>query len=151
MFSPRCLKKIIQMISNIGLDPDVNGDTAQLLKHVAYGNLVAAKAMLDINPKLIVMSSNTVTPSGHIVRCVTPYECALGAGDPEMAKMIAKYFDQFTNGSEEKERQDAKYRLHLESMLKANTPFDFTSLLNALIKAQPEEVYAALNNTLTQR
>jgi len=71
--------------------------------------------MLDANPKLIVSSSNTVTPSGLIVRCVTPYECALGAGDPEMAGMIAKYFDQFTNGSEEKEKQDAKYRPHLEA------------------------------------
>jgi len=34
-------------------------------------------------------------------------------------------------------------------MLK-KTPFDFTLLVNALIKANPEEVHAALNNTLTQ-
>jgi hypothetical protein len=140
---------LIKLISNIGFDPDPEGDTAKLLAHVAYGNLIAAKEMLDANPKLIVKSSHTVTPSGLSVRYLTPYECALCAGDPEMAEMIAKYFDGFSNGAAEKEIQDAKCRPHIENMLK-HQPYDFTLVLNAIKNASADEVTAALNNTLTE-
>ena len=38
-------------------------------------------------------------------------------GDPEMANMIAGYFEQFADGAGEKAAQDAKYRTHIEDML----------------------------------
>ena len=144
----RVPRDLIKLISNIGFDPDPESDIAILLTHVAYGNLVAAKEMLDANPKLIVKSSHTVTSSGLRVRYVTPYECALCAGDPEMAEMIAKYFDGFSNGAAEKEIQDAKCRPHIENMMKQQ-PYDFTLVLNAIKNASADDVTAALDNTLT--
>ena len=130
---------------------NAQSDIANLLRHIAYGDLVAAKAMLETNPRLVLQAGRTETPSGLKVLHTTPLECALGAGDPEMAKMIAPYFDKFHGGETVREEQYAHYRQHIEDMLnpEKNLPYDFTFLIATLMKAQPADVTAALNRDMT--
>lgn len=132
---------IIRNIADTGFEPNPNSDIATLLHLIAYGDLAAARNMLDANPALIGKASHVTTPSGLIVRYVKPYECALGAGDFEMAAMIARYFDHFTDGTKEKAVQDAKYRPHIENMLNEK-PYDFQWLINIIKSASPEDVAA---------
>ena len=142
---------VIRKIANVGFDPDPNSDTATLLRLVAFGDLANVKAMLDANPALIGKAGHVVTPSGLLVRYVKPYECALGAGNFEMAKLIAGYFDQFTDGAEEKAAQDKKYLPHIEALaaqLESKQPtYDMTSLIQQIIDAPDSEVTAALNKS----
>ena len=124
-------------------------EIAALLHHIAYGNLAEAKAMLDKNPRLVLQSAHTETPSGLKVLHTTPLECALGAGDPEMAEMIESYFDakEIKGGAKIRDEQLARYRQHVEDMLNSekNPPYDFTLLIDTLMAATPEDVTAALN------
>ena len=129
---------------------NTNSDIAKLLGHITYGNLQSVQAMLEINPRLVLQAGNVQTPSGLNVIHTTPLECALGAGDPEMAKMIARYFDsdKITGGAEVRERQYARYRPHLENILKQK-PYNFTLLMATLKKASQQDVAAVLNGDMT--
>jgi hypothetical protein len=135
------------LIGYIGGVYDNDDQIATLIHHIAYGNLTAAKAMLDANPRLVLQSAHTQTPSGLKVLHATPLECALGAGDPEIAEMIAPYFDQFDGGAKVRDDQFARYHLHVEDILncKINPPYDFSLLIDTLIEAPQEDVVAALN------
>jgi hypothetical protein len=79
----------------------------------------------------------------------TPLECALGAGDPEMAKMIETYFDakEIEGGAKVRDEQLARYRQYVEDMMNAekNPPYNFSLLIAKLMAASPEDVTAALN------
>ena len=128
-------------------------DIAKLLRHIACGNLVAAKAMLEVDPRLVLQAGCTETPSGLKLLHTTPLECALGAGDPEMAKMIEPYFDakQIKGGAMVRDEQYAHYRQLIEDMLnpEKNPPYDFTLLIEALMAATEEDMSAALNHDTT--
>jgi hypothetical protein len=128
---------------------DPQSDIGKLLHHIAYGNLDAAKVMLEADPRLVLQAGHTETPSGLKVLHTTPLECALGAGDPEMAEMIAPYFDskEIDGGAEVREKQYVRYRQHIEDMLnpEKNPPYDFTLLMETLMAAKPADVTAALN------
>ena len=141
---PKDIRKLIAEISSATFDPQ--SDIARLLHHIAYGNLVAAELMLEANPRLVLQAGHTETPSGLKVLHTTPLECALGAGDPEMAKMIEAYFDskQIKGGAEVREQQYARYRPHIKNLL-SQKPYDFTLLIETLIAATPKDVTAALN------
>lgn len=142
---------VIKRIANVGFDPDPNSDTAKLLHLVAFGDLENVKAMLDINSGLIGKAGHVVTPSGMTVRYVKPYECALGAGDFEMAQLIAGYFDEFVDGAEEKAAQDKKYLPHIEALAQQveskKSTYDVAPLIQQVIDAPDKEVAAALNNS----
>jgi hypothetical protein len=71
----------------------LDSDIAKLLHDIAYGDLLSAKALQEVNPRLFLQASHVETLSGLKNMHTTPLECALGAGDSEMAKMIAPYFD----------------------------------------------------------
>jgi hypothetical protein len=120
----------------------------KLLHHIAYGDLVEAKHMLDAHPRLVLGAGNVITPSGLEVMRTTPLECALGAGDPEMAEMIAPFFEQFENGIKEQEEQYARYRPHIENILK-QPGYDFNPLLDLIIQSSPEDITAALQHKLS--
>ena len=60
----------------------------EALERVAFGELDQAKALLDVKPNLVLERGNVVTPGGMNVINTSLLECALGAGDPEMAKPI---------------------------------------------------------------
>jgi hypothetical protein len=135
--------------ASIGVfSPD--SEIARLLRHIAYGDLQAAKAMLKVNPRLVLQASHVETPSGLKVMHTTPLECALGAGDPEMVKMIAPYFEAkgIDGGMAVREKQFARYRMHIENMM-TQEPYDFTLLLHTLMQASPADVAASLNNDMT--
>ena len=103
--------------------------------------------MLEVNPRLVLQVGHTETLSGLKVLHTTPLECALGAGDPAMAEMIAPYFDKFNGGEAVRNEQHARYLQHIEEMLnpEKNPPYDFTLLIKTLQSAKPEDVQAALN------
>lgn len=134
---------IIKKIANLGLNDDHDSEIACLLRCITYGNFAAAKEMLDKNPALIGKASHAYTPAGLRVRYIKPYECALGAGDPEMAEMVASYFEQFTDGAEEKAVQDAKYRQDIDKML-SEKPYDFSWIVEVIKNAPAENVTAEL-------
>ena len=146
------MRKFIVQTSSATFEPQ--SDIAKLLRHIAYGNLLAAKAMLDADPRLVLQAGYTETPSGLKVLHTTPLECALGAGDPEMAKMIAPYFEAkvIEGGASVRDEQYAHYRQHFEDMLNPdkNPPYDFTLLIEALSAARPEDVRAMLNHDMSR-
>ena len=138
----------MRQVSSHGADCEI----ATLLHHIAYGDLQAAHAMLELNPRLVLQAGNVETPSGLKVMHTTPFECALGAGDPEMAQMIVPYFDAkiITGGAEVREKQYARYRPHIDNMLQQK-PYDFTPLLTAIKQASRQDVAAALHNDMTHK
>jgi hypothetical protein len=144
---PNDIRQFIVKTTSATFEPQ--SDIAKLLRHIAYGNLAAAKAMLKADPRLVLQAGHTETPSGLMVLHTTPLECALGAGDPEMAMMIAKYFDSriIVGGATVREEQFARYHQHIEEMFnpEKNPPYNFTLLIETLMAAQPEDVMAALN------
>ena len=87
---------------------DVNSSIAKLLHHIAYGEYAAAKAMLDGNPGLLLEVSNVVDPAGNTILAVRPYECALGAGDDDMAAMIKGYFAKIEEGEKRRSKTICK-------------------------------------------
>jgi hypothetical protein len=137
--------ELICHISDFGQDE--NNSAATLLHQVAYGNEKNVKAMLDANPRLVLAASNVVTPSGLTVMRVTPYECALGAGDPEMAELIGAYFSQkeIENGEKEKTEQYERYRSAIKSMLRQK-PYDLGWLIDIIKQSSATDVVAALRN-----
>jgi hypothetical protein len=130
-----------------------NSEIAKLLHHIAYGDLQSAKAMLEVNPRLVLQAGHTETPSGLKVLHTTPLECALGAGDPEMAKMIMPYFDsdKISGGAKVRETQYTRYRQYIVDMLnpEINPPYDFTLLIETLMTATSKDVWAALKRDMT--
>ena len=137
-------------VSMASFSPD--SDISRLLHYIAYGNLQFAQAMLQENPRLVLQTSHVETPSGLKVMHTTPLECALGAGDPEMAKMIDPYFDAkgIIGGASVREEQYTRYRPYIENIM-AQEPYDFTLLLDTLIQASPQDVAAALNSDMTHQ
>jgi hypothetical protein len=137
-------------ISMANFSPD--SEISRLLHYIAYGNLKLAQAMLEENPRLVLQRSHIETPSGLKVLQTTPLECALGAGDPEMAKMIDPYFEAkgIVGGAAVREEQYTRYRPYIENIMEQE-PYDFTLLLDTLIQASPQDVEAALNNEMTHQ
>jgi hypothetical protein len=144
-------KDLIFYMGEVSTHGAFNKDSgiAVLLHHIVYGDLQSAKAMLELNPRLVLQAGHVVTPSGLKVVHTTPFECALGAGDPEMAQMIAPYFDSkiISGGAAVREKQYARYRPCIDNMPKQKS-YDFTLLLHAIEQASPQDVAAALHNDL---
>lgn len=143
LYNTRTPKPIINLISNIGDVP--NSDIATLLHHVAFGELEQVKGMLEKNPRLLLEAGNVEDPAGNTIVRVTPYECALGAGDDEMAGMMDEYFKKFEGGDKARLKQYARFKTGIEQMLDEKNAFDFGPLLQIIIESKNEDVTAALN------
>jgi hypothetical protein len=145
---PRDIIPYMRQVAIGVFNPD--SEIAILLHHIAFGDLQSAKAMLKVNPRLVLQASHVETPSGLKVMHTTPLECALGAGDPEMVKMIAPFFEArgIAGGVSVRTKQFASYRMHIENMM-TQEPYDFTLLLHTLMLASPADVVASLNNNMT--
>ena len=141
-------RDLISLIGNVSENPQ--SDISTLLHYIAYGDLASANIMLNMNPRLVLQAGNVVTPSGLKVMRTTPLECALGAGDPEMAKMIEPYFEakEIEDGAAVRNEQYARYRMHIENMMQQE-PYDFTLLIATIKQASPDDVDAALNHDMT--
>ncbi|CEK09165.1 hypothetical protein [Legionella hackeliae] len=121
-----------------------NSTIARLVQAVAYGNLDVVKTMLNTDPRLLLQASHVSLPSGDMVSKVTPYECALGAGDDEMAKIISSYFAKIKGGEKEQAHQYAKYKSSIDNMPHQQV-YDFKSLFEIINNSSHEDIAAALN------
>lgn len=130
LYNTRTPKPIINLISNIGDVP--NSDIATLLHHVAFGELEQVKGMLEKNPRLLLEAGNVEDPAGNTIVRVTPYECALGAGDDEMAGMMDEYFKKFEGGDKARLKQYARFKTGIEQMLDEKNAFDFIRCFKSL-------------------
>ena len=115
----------------------------KLLHYIANGKKEAVKKMLDKNPRLVLQAANTMTPGGLSLIGVTPYECALACGDPDMALMIGEYFEKFEGGIEERAAQFKRYEKSIDNMLNVE-PYDFTKLINIIKQNSADDVTAEL-------
>jgi hypothetical protein len=122
---------------------DKNSYIAKLLHHIAYGQKVEAEAMLTANPSLLLQVSRVEDPAGNLILGVTPYQCALGAGDDDMAAMIKSHFTKIENGEEEEARQYAEYKKHIDTILTQKS-YDLNGLMTIILKSSNEDVTAAL-------
>lgn len=138
-FSP--LNDTIDNIMQVGLEHDAEFEEA--LHHVAYGKLDEVKQMLANNPHLLLQAGTVVTPGRLTVRRTTLLECALGAGDPEMAEIILPYFDNIEGGEEVKQSQLERFRPHIDGIMELN--YDLTDLFEIINAASDEDVTQALN------
>lgn len=120
---------------------------AKLLHYVAYAKPDAAKSMLEANPRLLLERDTVLAPSGLTIRRVTAFECALGAGNPDMAMMIAAFFCQLQDGEKEKERQYEPYKPFIENMLKQES-YDFSKLIEVIQNSPDADITAALNKDI---
>lgn len=116
----------------------------QLLHAVAYANPAAVEAMLAANPELVLRRGDTEVPSGDTIFGVTAYECALGAGDDDMAARIATYFAELPEGEENRVIQYNRYKPHIDGML-TQPAYDFSALLQIIKDSSPADVTAALD------
>lgn len=151
-------EEIIDYIGQVSQDP--NSDIAKALHHAAYASqedVNALIAMLEKNPRLLLEAGNVVTPGGLDVRRVTIYECLLGAGDPEFAKMVEPYFEKILDnnepiGEEERKHQYERYRPHIEALAKEveskQSAFDLNPLFDCIKQSSPEDIRAALNKDM---
>lgn len=117
----------------------------KLWEHVAYAQLIEAKAILEQHPYLLSkkFADDVMTPSGLMVRNVTPFELALGAGDIEMAAMMLSFFEQFDRGEQERKEQYEAYRSHYEKIL-TQPAYDFEPLYKTIVESSPEDITAEL-------
>lgn len=154
---PKDILHYMHNVSAANFDP--NSDIARLLHHIAYGakeDLVEIRKMLAANPRLVLEAGNVMTRSGLLVIRTSPLECALGSGSPEIAAIIHEAFERITDKQGQKVEDAVKvreaiynrYRPHIEKMLDQK-PYDFTPLLDVIKKSLPDDITAALNNTLT--
>jgi len=125
---------------------DAQSEIGQLLHHVAWGNLDGVTAILAKSPRLLLEAGDVEDPAGNIIRRVTPYECALGAGDDEMAATIGQYFTNVAleDGEKERSRQYARYQPHINNML-TQPAYDFSALLEMIKESSAKDVQAALD------
>ena len=116
-----------------------------LLVYVAYGFLQQAEALLDADPTLLLSQYKNfvITPAGFRLVDITPFECALGGNDPEMATMMVPYFLQLADGKKELEAQYKKYAPHIESIFH-QTPYDLERLVNIINNSRDVDVIASL-------
>lgn len=118
---------------------------ADALEDAAYGRLDILQEKLASNPQLVLGRGDVITPGGQEIQGVTILECAIGAGDPEMAAMIQRYFSNVEHGEEALEIQLARYRPCLEEMKSQQATYNLKELITIIIESKPEEVTAALN------
>lgn len=119
-----------------------------LLHHIAYGNKKEVQLMLETTPSLVLAAGDVVTPSGYLVLRVTPYECALGGGDPDMAELIGKYFLKTPEAQDEKARQYARYRPAIDKLLN-QTPYALNWLIEMITTSAAADIAAELEHDMT--
>ncbi|VEG89798.1 hypothetical protein [Legionella spiritensis] len=135
----------LEMVHHIyKMSGEPTSDIGKLLHAVISGHSDSVKTMLDANPRLLLQASDVITPSEDTVAYVTPYECALGAGDVEMAVEIASYFSRIKGGQTDRASQYARYKWHIDHM--PHQPvYDFKPLFQIINNSSDDDVRAALN------
>lgn len=139
---PRDVMKHISRVVDADYD-DVDSDIAKVLRAVVFRDFAVVKTMLIKNPRLLLEAGKTIDPAGNTILRVTPYECAIGAGDEDMVAVIGEHFARLEDGEKERIRQYERYQEHVDNMLQPT--YDFSSLVQAFRDSNANEVQAALN------
>lgn len=141
----------IEMILAIKHLPTPDNDFLEALHHTVFGELEALKAKLEeAKPdkkdlmRLLLQAADVMTPGGKLIKGVTLLECALGAGDIEMAEMIKSYFDEFEGGKKEFERQRDRYRSCIEAIATQQHDYDINWLIEIIKMSSQKDVAAEL-------
>lgn len=111
--------ELICYISDVGEGSDNVFNKA--LRLAADGREEALKeltAMLDEKPQLLLQAGNVVTRSGLLVTCTTILEFFITALDPDGVERVAPYFSKLEGGEAQKEKQFARYRAHIDALVK---------------------------------
>jgi hypothetical protein len=131
--------------------------------------------MLEESPRLLLLKGNAKTAGGVLVNDVTIYEFCLGAGDPDLAKLIEpyfatikdeedpslikltqSYFEKITgkkadeiDGESERQRQYARYKPYVDALAKqveSKTPtYDLKPLFEIIKNSSAADITEALN------
>lgn len=110
-----------------------------LLNATAYGDLQQVKTILEDNPGLLTLRGNVVDPAGNMIKNVTAYELALGAGDDEMAASIRESFDKFPGGEKARIEQEQNYEDAIDNMLNQDA-YNLNELLQIILDAEAKDV-----------
>lgn len=131
-------------------DPNPKSDIALLLHDVAHCNSEAVQTRLKAKPRLLLQAGNVLDPATNQILRVTPYECALGAGDWDMAARIASYFPALPNGREERVRQAQPYLPLIETLLEQQPDYELSMLFKIVKESSDEDITAAQNRDFNQ-
>lgn len=99
----------------------------RLLSHVIQGRQLAAQAIIEVNPSLLLVKSKAVDYSGRTI-IATPFQAALGAGDKPMWEMMLKFMEP-----EEALRQFREWFPNGIEEAPAKLSIDYEVLANAII------------------
>ncbi len=154
-------RDVANSVSCVDYDTDPNSEITIALRHAASGTKADIDALVELvktNPRLLLQAGDVVTRGGVFVKRIKLYEFFLGEGYPHGAKQIEFGFEKIEEGTEERERQFARYRPHIEALAtqtKAKQPaFDLRPLIKAIKDSTDEEITDALtindpNRTVT--
>lgn len=140
---------IFYAVDKVVYNSDPNSEIAQLLHHIAHGNPDEVEKKLKANPQLLLQASDARDPAGNLIQRVTPYECALGAGDEDIVAKIAAFFPMLPQGEAERTGQTKHYEHSIMTMLSQAPGYDFASLVEIIKKSSAEDVRAALSLDFT--
>ena len=141
------LPNYIRAMGDAAYSSDPNSDIAKLQEFIAYGNKDEVINMLGVNPELVFLAGMATDPAGNLIQRFTPYELALGAGDAEIAEIIADYLLQSDRGQKEKERIDNLYRPIIENMLEPKpSDYNFEYLLDTIKLSSDADITAELDH-----
>ncbi len=117
----------------------------KLLQHVVYGEEAQAKKMLEVNPGLLLIEATVIDYSGRTIENATAFEAALGAGDPDMVRMIVPFFKNL-NDVDADEEQAKQYRKQFPNGLKQESDYDFGPLFAVISNSSKADLLAQLNH-----
>ena len=142
--------ELICHISDVGGDSD--GVINKALRLAADGREEALNeltAMLDEKPRLLLQAGNVKTRSGLLVTRTTILEFLATALDPVGVARVVPYFSKFEGGEAQKEKQFARYRPHIDALVKqieAKQPaYDLRPLFNLIKQSPAADITEALD------
>lgn len=112
-----------------------------LLLAVVQGNIRQAEALIKQTPYLSLLKGTTIDYSMKTIKDLTPFQAALCAWDDEMCDMLAKYM---TPEKATRQYQEIFPEGH-QPYVEAQTPFDFSTVITAIVQSTDDEIDAALN------
>lgn len=150
-FSIKTMSQLAQSCTSLNrlFKPELNAASdlvmTKLLQHIVNGELDAAKAMINLQPGLLLRRGSVTDLCGRKINNVTPFQCALGAGDVGMWQMLMPFFDRLRSINPEAERQ-AQFNELYPLDWKPDPLYDLGNLVEAILSSSADEIAAALKN-----
>lgn len=97
LFKLSLTSKSLGSIASPELEKRLEPLAQKLLSHVVLGQEAEARAMIEKNPKLLLIKSEAKDYQGRTI-IATPFQAALGAGDKPMWEMMLSYLEALKPG-----------------------------------------------------